>query len=154
MEKLKAAFEWVDQHRDVMLDLLRIYTGVALFFLGSHFVTEASTRVDLMRESGMGFASAGVAHLVAMAHLAGGLMLAFGVATRLAALVQIPPVASALFYLQGPEGPVPPSQILEFSALVLFILALFAVAGSGRLSVDSYLERTDGQPLWFRPHAG
>jgi uncharacterized membrane protein YphA (DoxX/SURF4 family) len=92
------------------------------------------------------FATMALAHYVAMAHLFGGFLLAFGLITRVAALVQVPVLFGAVFFIHLKEGLFTPGQTLEFSALVLFILVLFSICGSGRLSADYYVFREEGGP--------
>ena len=62
--------------------------------------------------------------------------------TRVAALVQIPVLLAAVFYIYLPKMMfLEPRQSLEFSSLVLFLLLLFAAFGAGRWSLDHYLSR-------------
>lgn len=71
-------------------------------------------------------------HYIALAHLGGGLMLAVGVFSPFAALMQIPILAGAVFVFHRQDGPLAFSQSLEFSALDLFLLVVFLITGSGR----------------------
>jgi putative oxidoreductase len=59
-----------------------------------------------------------------------------GFLTRVAAIVQIPILFGAVFVIHRPDGLFALGQSLEFSALVLLLLVVFAIAGSGRLSLD------------------
>jgi putative oxidoreductase len=72
------------------------------------------------------------------AHLAGGALLALGLITRTAAIVQIPALIGAVFFVHLREGLFRTGQSLELSSLVLFLLCVFAVFGGGRLSLDHY----------------
>ena len=68
-------------------------------------------------------------------------MLLFGFITRAAAISQLPLLIGAVFYLYLPRfSSLELRQNLEFSALVLFLLAIFSIAGAGRLS-DDYAAR-------------
>ena len=88
------------------------------------------------------FVQAAVAHYVIPVHLVGGLLLAVGLLTRVAALAQIPILAGAIFYVYLPQVMfVEPRQSLEFSALVLFLLLLILIYGGGRWSVDYLLSK-------------
>lgn len=137
--------EWTDDHRDVAFDLIRIYLGIGLFVRGWLFISDSSSIVNLLADSGNPtFGSAAVVHFVALAHFGGGLLLAAGLLTRIAALVQIPVLAGAVFLVHLNDGLLAAGQSLEFSALVLFLLVLIFFHGSGRLSLDYYLfERKD-----------
>ena len=88
------------------------------------------------------FAPAAIAHYVVLAHLFGGLLMALGLLTRVAALVHIPVLLAAVFYIYLPKMIfLEPRQSLEFSSLVLFLLLLFAAFGAGRWLLDHYLSR-------------
>ena len=77
-----------------------------------------------------------VGHYVIIAHLVGGLFLAIGLFTRFAALLQIPVLFGAVFFVHRAEGLFTTSQNLEFSILVLFLLILIFFYGPGVLSLD------------------
>ena len=66
-------------------------------------------------------------------------MIAVGLFTRVAALAQLPILIGAVFVVHLQSGLLAPAQSLEFSALVLFLLILLVLWGSGRLSVDRYI---------------
>ena len=129
--------EWTDAHRDVAFDLIRVYLGIGLFVRGWFFILDSSQLVNLLTASGDStFVSAAVVHYVALAHFGGGLLLAIGLLTRVAALVQIPVLIGAVFFVHLGEGLLASGQSLEFSALVLFLLVVIFFHVSGRLSLD------------------
>ena len=130
---------WADAHRDQWLDCVRIYLGLGLFARGLLLITNTSTGyfVDLLQRSGQSWLTNGMLmHYVMLAHFVGGLLLTLGFLTRIAAAVQIPVLAGAVFFVHRQDGLFELGQSLEFSALVLFLLVLFTVAGAGRLSLD------------------
>ena len=135
----------VQSRLDIVIDLIRIYLGIALFAKGLYFLLHQEALGQLLGGSeNMAFARAAVAHYVIPAHLVGGLLLALGLLTRLAALSQIPILLGAVFYVWLPKVVfVEQRQNFEFSFLVLFLLALIFVYGAGRLSVDYLLTRKE-----------
>lgn len=136
MQKLIA---WADAHRDYWLDCVRIYLGLGLFARGLLLITNTSPGyfVDLMQRSGQSWLTNGILlHYVMVAHFVGGLLLTIGFLTRIAALVQIPILFGAVFFIHQQDGLFALGQSLEFSALVLFLLCVFLVAGAGKLSLD------------------
>ncbi len=136
MQKLIA---WADSHRELWLDCVRIYLGLGLLARGLLLITNTSTSfmVDMLQRAGQSWLSTGLMlHYVMLAHFVGGLMLTIGFLTRIAALVQIPILAGAVFIVHRQDGLFAMGQSLEFSALVLFLLVLFLVAGAGKLSLD------------------
>jgi uncharacterized membrane protein YphA (DoxX/SURF4 family) len=130
---------WAESHRELWLDCVRVYLGLGLFARGLLLITNTSTGyfVDMLQRSGHTWLMTGVLlHYVMLAHFVGGALLALGFFTRIAALVQIPILAGAVFIVHRSDGLFAMGQSLEFSALVLFLLLVFLVSGSGRLSVD------------------
>jgi len=82
-----------------------------------------------------------VAHYVAFAHLVGGLMLAFGLFTRLAALVQLPVLIGAVFFIDTRDAMLATGSQFEYSLMVLVLLLVFLVYGGGKWSVDHQIIR-------------
>jgi uncharacterized membrane protein YphA (DoxX/SURF4 family) len=142
-EALSRAVRDLNKSREVGLDLLRIYLGVGLFVRGALFITRPEALLALINAHGDWFWPAAIAHYVAAVHIAGGIMLAFGLYTRLAAVVQLPVLAGAVFVTHWGEGLLGEGQSLEFAGLVLFMLVVFAVFGAGPLSVDARLRKMD-----------
>jgi putative oxidoreductase len=138
MDTWRRLREWGETHREDGLDLIRMYLGFALFAKGVAFVMQGMNVLQEMA-SRVGFADAILAHYVVAAHIGGGLLLAIGLATRAAAAVQIPVLAGAVLFVHGDEGLFTASMRLELGLLVLFLLVLFALVGSGRLSADRYV---------------
>lgn len=134
---------WVESHRDVAFDLLRIYLGVGLVVRGILFIARPETYTALVSGAQSSVLTApAVMYLVAFVHLIGGAMMVAGLFTRLAALVQIPILIGAVFLIHLQGGLFTASQSFEFSALVLFLLLLVFLHGSGRWSLDARRERT------------
>ena len=73
---------------------------------------------------------------ITIAHIAGGLLLAIGFLTRLAAFIQIPILFGAVFLIHLKQGLLSVGQSLELSVLVLVLLLIYFIFGSGSLSLD------------------
>src|SRR6185312_15038382 len=102
-------------------------------------ITNTSTGyfVDLLQRSGQSWLTTGIVlHYVTFAHFVGGAMLTIGFLTRVAAAVQIPILAGAVFFVHRNDGLFAMGQSLEFSALVLFLLVVIAINGAGKYSLD------------------
>ena len=148
---LRRVGDWASAHRDVALDLfrvylrdaadlelVRVYLGIALFVRGA-LVIDSPRLLGNYMEGVDWFWPLFVSHYVAVAHLGGGLLLAFGLVTRIAAGLQVPALVGAVLLVHLREGLMSQSQSLELSMLVLFMLLVFVVFGSGRLSLDRYV---------------
>jgi len=149
MKNITDCKAWMDSHKDIVVDLIRIYLGVALFAKGLYFMMHKEALSKLLEGADtMAFVQGAVAHYVIPAHLVGGLLLALGLLTRLAALSQIPILLGAVFYVWLPKVLfVEQRENFELSVLVLFLLGLIFVYGAGRLSVDHLLTRKENRQL-------
>jgi uncharacterized membrane protein YphA (DoxX/SURF4 family) len=141
---------------EVGFDLLRIYLGIGLVVRGALFLGDPALLGRII-DNDSWFAASALAHVVALSHLVGGLLLAAGCYTRLAAALQIPTLAGAVFFVHLEAGLFSRGQSLELAALVLFALILYALFDSGPLSVDRYLDRAQradtASPVPTRPVA-
>jgi uncharacterized membrane protein YphA (DoxX/SURF4 family) len=133
--------EWIDENRDRVWDLVRIYLGFALVVKGFAYMLHMHAFAATMEHEGVPLAGTGLAEAVAVAHVAGGLMMAFGILTRVGAIIQIPNVLGAILFVHLREGLFTEGQTLEFSLLVLFLLVLIAFIGAGRLSADYFFSK-------------
>jgi uncharacterized membrane protein YphA (DoxX/SURF4 family) len=131
--------KWVALGREHFMDVVRVYLGIGLLAKGIYFVGNASALLETMQAAHVPFTSVALAHYVGLAHIGGGTLLAVGLVTRIAALVQFPVLIGAVFFIHFKQGLFSTGQTLEFSVLVAFLLALYIVLGAGRLSADYYL---------------
>lgn len=136
MELVRKINKWSNSHFTVPMNLLRIFLGIFIFGKGIEFMYGTQELVELINsESSTGWTLI-LAHYVAMSHIAGGILVFFGLLTRLALLIQLPIFLGALVLhvSQGAES----SLILQASG-ALFLSLVFVVYGSGRYSVDKEL---------------
>ena len=75
-------------------------------------------------------------YYVLIGNIVGGLLLLIGLYTRFAAIIQIPILVSAVFFVSIDRGLASGNQSLELSGLVLIILAVILIFGPGQLSLD------------------
>jgi uncharacterized membrane protein YphA (DoxX/SURF4 family) len=130
---------WIDEHPDLFADLIRIYLGVGLFIKGM-YIMDHRDEMMAMLDGGqnMSLLMVAAAHYVIPAHFVGGALLICGMLTRWAALAQIPPLLGAVFYAFLPRfSSLEMRQSLEFTTLVLFLLALVTIFGAGRFSMEN-----------------
>jgi putative oxidoreductase len=143
MSKVQECKTWLRAHEDLFTDLVRIYLGCGLFVKACFFMTHRDYLHQMIGNSDVSWAGpAMMAHYIILAHLVGGALLALGIATRLAALVQLPVLFGAIFALYLPRyAVIEPRQYLEYAGLVAFLLVLFVVFGAGRFSIDYLMSR-------------
>ncbi len=135
---------WLDTYREFAFDLIRIYLGIGLLVRGILFLVNATTFVALLPVNAPAWLLANWAHLgVAVFHILGGLAITIGLWTRIAALSQVPILFGAVFLSLGSLFSA--SQSLELSGLVLFMLVLVVICGSGNWSLDQKFQSTQGE---------
>jgi uncharacterized membrane protein YphA (DoxX/SURF4 family) len=117
-------------------DLIRIYLGAGLAVRGILFLKDPSWIGEMLQQGEAGWSASIWPHVIAIGHLAGGVLLAVGLFTRFAAAAQVLPVLGAVVMLHLREDLASENQSLEFSALVLVMLIFFACFGSGEWSLD------------------
>ncbi len=143
----------LNHERELAYDLLRVYIGIALCARGAMFILNAE---PLMAYSGVRDGAMWqllVMHYVAPVHMVGGLLLALGLLTRLAALAQVPILFGAVFLVHIGEGLLTAGQGFELAALTLFTLVLFVVFGPGHMSLDAKFFPAQVDGLQGRAHA-
>jgi uncharacterized membrane protein YphA (DoxX/SURF4 family) len=134
---------WKDP--SVGLDVIRIYLGVGLMVRGALFISRPEVLIDFMNRGDSWFVPLALSQYVVAAHLCGGILLALGLGTRLAAAVQIPPLLGAVLLVHMGEGLLTAGQSLEFAALVLAMLGVFSIFGSGRVSLEAWLAKRNAE---------
>lgn len=131
---------WFVSNRHYAIEFLRIFLGGLLFIKGFFFIENINEIYGLIEEN-MEYSSFMIAHYVAVAHLVGGLMLAFGLFTRLAALVQLPVLIGAVFFIDSQDSMLATSSQLEYSLVILVLLLVFFIYGGGKWSADHRIIR-------------
>lgn len=129
-----------ESYHETALDLIRIYLGFAIFIRGLLFLRNEEILLQwAFHAEGLNFLGTTLVHCVVLTHLAGGVLLIFGLFTRFSALVQLPILFVAVFFVHFSEGFLAIGQSLELSSLVLFLLCIIAFLGAGSLSLDACL---------------
>ncbi len=128
----KKFFNWFEQHQSYAYSLVRIFLGAALFIRGILFISNPAKLTQLAGSEKYFW----MYSYIAIVHLVGGGLLAAGLFTRFAALIQIPILFGAVFIIHLSQGFLASGQSLELSGLVLFLLLVFFFFGSGELSFD------------------
>ena len=140
---------WGDVHHAKWLDSIRIILGLLIFSKGLAFISDTEAQKDwIIQNSVFGFSglmALALVHTVAFAHLVGGVLITLGLVTRFAAVIQIPILLGAVFFVNLTKGFSPLNSELWLSVLVLMLLILFWIVGSGPYSVDHWLKGSRGR---------
>jgi len=139
MNYIQRIGHWGDTHHPKWLDFIRIALGIFLLLKGIEFANNMNKLMLMMSNLPFGnFMMVILGHYVLFAHILGGVLLTTGLLTRLACIIQIPVLLVAVFSNMF-------NQFSEFplSILVLILLIYFLVVGSGRWSLDWYVNKED-----------
>lgn len=125
---------------NVLFTLLRIALGLILLWKSINFVEGAATTKMYIEQTGIGVFSRNAEMLdfiITYLGLLCGFFITVGLFTRAAAIVQIPILLVAVFFVNVKNIG---SDVFELvlSVITLFLLILFAFKGSGVLSADEY----------------
>ena len=136
MTALADIYKRLDDCQNIAYSLIRIFLGIALFTRGIILVSNpgAIFMLDTQEEMHMFYS------YVTIIHLLGGFMMAIGFFTRLGALLQIPILFSAVFFIHAKNGLMMGGQSLELAVLVLFLLVIYFIFGSGPLVLSKFFK--------------
>jgi putative oxidoreductase len=142
MNLLQRLEHWGDTHHPRWLDIVRIALGVFLMYRGVVFLENMSSELGRIANSISfnSFTLLSLGHFVVFAHLLGGLLLATGVLTRFACLVQIPVLLCAIVFVNAPQGLWTRGSELPVSIVVLLLLIYFLIAGNGQWSLNRFVQ--------------
>jgi len=140
---------WGDVHHAKWLDIIRIVLGLLILSKGFAFVSDTEAQKDwIIQNSTFGFSglmAMALVHTVALTHLVGGVLITMGLVTRFAVVIQIPILLGAIFFVNLTQGFSPLNSELWLSLIVLMLLILFWIVGSGPYSVDHWLKGSRGR---------
>lgn len=145
MNTVQKIEHWGDVHHAKWLDILRIVLGVIILLKGIAFVSNIDSLRELFVQNRVygfsGLMAMALTHIVAFVHLVGGILIILGLVTRFAVVIQIPILIGAVFFVNIAKGFSMLNSELWLSVLVLMLLILFWVIGSGPYSVDYWMKK-------------
>lgn len=147
MNFAKKISSWGDKHHSWLLDIVRIVLGLFLLNKGIIFLKDSGYLRDLiLAKEAVNQPPAlisAIVFYVSYIHVVGGSLMVLGLYTRVWAILQFPVVFGAVF-LVNITAPYVNSE-LWLSILVLVMLCVFIIFGSGPISLDYLLEREASQ---------
>lgn len=141
MSYLHQIKDWSRQHSPKWLVVLRVVLGLCLFVKGFSFIQNSTLLESLVEKSYLGNNASWLVTVIPWLHLLGGTLIVIGLFTRLAALVQVPILLGAVFFVNARQGIFAGESDLLFSIIILILLLFFLVEGGGFLSLDHYRGR-------------
>jgi putative oxidoreductase len=132
---------WGDTHHPKILDIIRMLVGLLLVVKGYVYFNNAAYIRELIIQNKLISQSedliSGIIFYTTYVQLVGGTMIFLGLSTRLAAAFLLPIIFGAIFFVNI-LSPFFNSE-LWLSFVVMALLILFIVIGSGPLSLDRLL---------------
>jgi uncharacterized membrane protein YphA (DoxX/SURF4 family) len=128
---------WGETHHPGWLDLVRIALGLFLVAKGVEFADNMNKLLNLMSGLPFGnFMMIMLSHYVLFAYLLGGVLLATGLLTRFACIINLPVLITAIAMNVFQEF-----SELSVAVLMLALIIYFMIIGSGRWSLDWYVNK-------------
>jgi len=143
MNMMNRIEHWGDTHHPAWLDIVRIALGVFLFVKGISFISDTTRLSKLVTGLDLHLYTVASVHYVAFAHIFGGFLIALGCLTRISAIIQIPILLVAVFFVNFRSGFSYLNSELWLSMITLILVVTFAVVGSGKLSMDEWMKNHD-----------
>lgn len=129
---------WSASHHPWWLISVRILLGLTLFVKGFMFMKDSTLLPSLFKNSEIINITPWIALTITWLHLLCGVLIVIGLFTRLATLIMLPVLITAVIIVNIPSGDTPE---LIFSIFICLLLAFFFIEGSGPLSTDNYLSQ-------------
>jgi len=139
MNQYSEAIRWFDIHNDIAYSMVRIFLGTALFIRGLILLSNPAAMVELAGPNNLFWWFS----YITIVHIIGGAMLTLGFFTRLAAFIQILILVGAVFFIHFDQGLMSAGQSLELDVLVLLLLVVFFLFGSGSYAIDKKMGRAE-----------
>jgi putative oxidoreductase len=124
---------FLGKYADILYAVLRIVAGLLFMCHGG---------AKLFGWFGQDKVSDPMMMVAGVIELVGGLLIAIGLFTSIAAFVASGEMAAAYFMAHAPHSPIPLVNQGELAVVYCFLFLYMAARGSGRLSVDSARRRS------------
>ncbi|MFT4684063.1 MAG: putative oxidoreductase [Flavobacteriales bacterium] len=133
MRLIKKLNKWANSNTYYPIDILRIALGLFFIYKGLYFLQNSSYLPELLKDYDGYLVFMLSTHYLGIFHFVGGIMIVFGLLTRLAIIVQVPILigAVAINFIS-----IMNSQNLIESSIVLLVSLFFLFFGSGKHSMD------------------
>lgn len=123
------------------LTLFRIALGLIILWKGISFFKDSVAVETLLRNGNiqmLGDNSQTISFIITYLNLLGGFFIAIGLFTRWMCLLQIPIIIGAIVFVNSKIGMSFSNTELLLSMVVLILLIIFSIKGSGIISADEY----------------
>jgi putative oxidoreductase len=137
--------DWADRHHPGWLDFLRVLLGLFLIVKGVSLVNNSDLIVASILNDKVQFLAFAAAEYSLVVLLVGGLLIMFGLITRVVILFELPILIAEVFFVKMPRIFSIVNYELTYSVIILLLLLFFLFYGSGPFSADNLLKKTKGK---------
>ncbi|HMO63270.1 MAG TPA: DoxX family membrane protein [Ferruginibacter sp.] len=138
--------DWTASHNPKWLALIRVALGAALLLRGVNFLDNTAELQTSIDASVFQSHSEWIAHAIPWIHIGGGFLIIIGLFTRFASLIQMPVLIGAVFFINSKKGFFTTETSLPYSIIILLLLIVFLIEGSGMLSLAQYFREAEQPP--------
>jgi len=118
--------KWGDSHHPRFLDIIRILLGIFLLLKGLGFMDNTANLKSLIENQADIDVAPGLlmalVYYVTFVHLVGGTLIALGILTRFSAIMQIPVVFGAVFFINILQSPFNTDLAASVAALIFLVV--------------------------------
>lgn len=132
--------QWGHTYQSFLLLVGRIFLGVVLIVKGLFFISHAQQLRELILQSRFAAEVGFFTAYITFSHLLGGVFLILGLFTRVSALLQVPILLGAVFFILPAQTTTDLGSDIILSVMVIVLLALVLWKGPGTLSMDNFLK--------------
>jgi putative oxidoreductase len=125
------------------LTILRVVLGIILIWKGINFIRDTAQLKSMIEQTGIGVfsqSSGAIASVVSILSLLCGFFIMVGLFTKISCVVQLPIVFVAIVFVNMKRIEQNSFELI-LTIIVLVLLVLFVIKGSGPLSADEYFRR-------------
>lgn len=134
---------WGDAHHPHWLDVLRVALGVLLIAKGIYFISDTESTHRLLISTPFLPVAWAVMLYIFFCHFVGGFFIAIGLLTRYAVAFQLPILIGAIFLVHLRNGLTFLNSDLVVAIVVLILLIVFLIVGSGKYSYGERLKNSN-----------
>ena len=139
--KIEGALKKNKSRQPKWLTIFRIALGLILFWKGISFIHDSLKLQQMVKHTGISMLDRNaetLSFIITYANLLGGFLIIVGLFTRWASIIQIPILIGAVFLVNARGGMNESNIELVLSGIVLILLIVFVIKGSGAISADEY----------------
>ena len=131
---------WADNHHPKLIDYIRMFLGIVLIAKGIFFVINNEEVMNMIAQQEYWVVHYAIAHYVIGGSIVCGILIIIGLFFRLAVIFEIPALLGSIIYVNIHKSFFAINSELVYSFIILLMLIFFFLYGSGKYSIDHYLE--------------